>query len=377
MPAAFAKRHLEALRWSFQRARVDRRGSLYETAGPGSSRVLFISHCHRISASQTYPFFSFRNEIAARFDARLAEIRIEAFEALAPQAIPRADVVCFQTWFDIEPARLRALIERIHQHCRPRRLIYLDSFAPTDLRLAEAIDSGVDLYLKKHLLRDRARYGKATRGETNLMDYYGRRYGLDFPETLHAIPDGFLAKLRVAPSFATAPYIMPRFSGGQRSAGRRPIDVHARLGVRGTDWYEAMRGESIEALAPLVGRKILTDFGINHRSYMRELGQSKICYSPFGYGEVAWRDYEAIVSGSLLLKPDMSHCETEPDVFLPGETYAPIAWDFCDAAETIDYYLEHEDERLAIVQRAFAKLETYFARGGEAFLDQMAAIFEP
>ena len=53
---------------------------------------------------------------------------------------------------------------------------------------------------------------------------------------------------------------------------------------------------------------------------MRELAQCGICFSPFGYGEVCWRDDEAVYSGALLINPGMSHMVTEPDVFVPGET---------------------------------------------------------
>ena len=39
---------------------------------------------------------------------------------------------------------------------------------------------------------------------------------------------------------------------------------------------------------------------------------SRICISPFGYGEICWRDFEAILCGCLVVKPDMSHVETNP-----------------------------------------------------------------
>ena len=54
--------------------------------------------------------------------------------------------------------------------------------------------------------------------------------------------------------------------------------------------------------------------------------------SPFGWGELCLRDYEAVLGGALLLKPDMSHLETWPDVFVPHDTYAPFDWDATDPA---------------------------------------------
>ena len=47
--------------------------------------------------------------------------------------------------------------------------------------------------------------------------------------------------------------------------------------------------------------------------------------SPFGYGEICFRDFEAVLSGALLLKPDCGHLETWPDIYGEG-TYVPLDW---------------------------------------------------
>jgi hypothetical protein len=80
--------------------------------------------------------------------------------------------------------------------------------------------------------------------------------------------------------------------------------------------------------------------------------RSKICVSPFGYGEICWRDFEAVCLGCLLIKPDMGHVRTAPDLFIPGVTYAPVRWDFSDLEEVCSHYLENEKERVQIAQRA-------------------------
>jgi hypothetical protein len=253
-------------------------------------------------------------------------------------------------------------------------VVYFDCSAPADLRLAEAIGNLADVYIKKHVFRDRSIYGTPTKGHTNLMEYYCSRYDIECQETLFPIPEGFLERLYVGPSFATADYLMPHFCSGRMQSSRKKIDVHARLGRKGCAWYEAMRKEALRALDGLRDMKVVTDFGVGRRQYLSELGASKICYSPFGYGEVAWRDYEAIAYGSLLLKPDMSHLETDPDLFIAGETYVPVRWDFSDVEEKIRYYLANDAERRSIVERAFAKLHRYFRSGG--FVDQHRAVFQ-
>ncbi len=64
------------------------------------------------------------------------------------------------------------------------KIVYMDSFAPTDLRLAAMLDPYIDVYVKKHVFRDRARYLEPTKGDTNLVDYYGKLYGLNHKRSL-------------------------------------------------------------------------------------------------------------------------------------------------------------------------------------------------
>jgi spore maturation protein CgeB len=95
------------------------------------------------------------------------------------------------------------------------------------------------------------------------------------------------------------------------------------------------------------------------RKFYQELYRSKLCFSPFGYGEICWRDYEAMMSGSLLIKPDVSHLVTEPDIFVQFETYVPVAWNFEDLAEKANYYLDHDIERARIAENAYQAIHKY------------------
>jgi spore maturation protein CgeB len=73
------------------------------------------------------------------------------------------------------------------------------------------------------------------------------------------------------------------------------------------------------------------------------------------------------------LKPDVSHLVTDPDVFVPGETYVPLAWDFSDLADKVDYYVRHEDERRAISENAYTVIHQYLTEG--RFADFAGRIF--
>ena len=73
--------------------------------------------------------------------------------------------------------------------------------------------------------------------------------------------------------------------------------------------------------------------------YMNVLSNSKICISPFGMGELCFRDYESILMNTIILKPDQSHVLSEPNVFDEGKTYIGCKLDWSDLQEKIDFIL--------------------------------------
>jgi len=97
---------------------------------------------------------------------------------------------------------------------------------------------------------------------------------------------------------------------------------------------------------------LVTGEVIPKRQYIKELKNSKTCVSPFGFGEVCYRDFEAISSGCLLIKPDMDHLETWPDVFLKNETYIPVKWDMSDLEEVLYKVLDSFNSYIEIINSA-------------------------
>lgn len=108
--------------------------------------------------------------------------------------------------------------------------------------------------------------------------------------------------------------------------------------------------------------KILAAKGVDfekiplHR-YFEELRKSQISISPFGVGEITLRDYESIICGAALLKPDMSHMETWPELFSSDassktQTYMPFRWDLSDLEEQIDALLKNPEKRYELAENA-------------------------
>jgi hypothetical protein len=333
-----------------------------------SQRLLLLSVDHRIPQSQLFPFHYYAATFRSRHDLDIRETVLQDYGR--PEHPQGATVVCFQTQFDISQEALSAHLDTIRRLNPGARIVYLDWFAPTDLRLAGMVAPLVDAYVTKHLLRYRARYDQPTFGDTTLMDYYGRAFDLPHQEQHFAVPPAFWDRLHLGPSFFTADFMLPVFDTGTRPQGKRPIDLHARIAVGGTPWYQGMRAGCAEAVERLQDVRSVTGTGIGHHHFLSELRASKLCFSPFGYGEVCWRDYEAVMTGAVLIKQDMRHVETDPDIFVAGETYVPVKWDLSDFEVQVRRHLNDEVARHRIAQTAFARLQDYAQK--RRFVDQMA-----
>ena len=79
--------------------------------------------------------------------------------------------------------------------------------------------------------------------------------------------------------------------------------------------------------------------------YYQTLKNTKFCISPFGWGEVAYRDFESIVYGNILVKPDMDHLITWPNFYKKNQTYVSFKWDCSDLKEVL-YFCENNYKQL-------------------------------
>jgi len=86
--------------------------------------------------------------------------------------------------------------------------------------------------------------------------------------------------------------------------------------------------------------------------YYRRTSDSKIILAPYGYGEMAPRDIEAAMFGSILIKPNMDYIETAPNIFEDGVTYIACKHDFSDLEEKIELILGNYKDYLYIVDNA-------------------------
>jgi hypothetical protein len=290
----------------------------------------------------------------------------------------RNSVLVMVRWF-LKPDRVDLeLMERLRE--KYRRIVFFHDDAGGGIPRAQVLPY-VDLFYQKALFRDRALYLRSLYGKELFSDYAHSEYGVEDPHPIEREPvrdPSQLEKLRLSWNIGIGqfpkhkyrqrlavalarlvdlrlvkPFHSPvkRFDAESLIDGKdRDIPVHARLGLVSQPSLAHHRKLILEKIED--DPRFLTG-EVGQRQYNSELPRSKVVLSPFGWGELCFRDFEAVLSGGLLLKPDMSHLETWPDVFVDGETYVGFSWTAGDLLEKAGEILENEDKRRYIAKNAY------------------------
>ena len=205
---------------------------------------------------------------------------------------------------------------------------------------------------KSQVYREKSLYQKRLYGNRLFSDYYHREFGIqDSVATVEddsILSDEELKKIRVSWNIGYArcfhfygeyltklyravgvPWILNLRPKIHHAKKFRRNGIYARMGAsfpRQTIAYQREKLLELLGKQPRVSRNI----------YYREMKQSKIVVSPFGWGEINNRDFECFIYGCLLVKPSVNHLETFPKHFCDGETYLSYKWDMSDMAEVLE-----------------------------------------
>ena len=218
----------------------------------------------------------------------------------------------------------------------------------------------VDLFLKRQHLKKKELYADKTYANTHsewLVGEKSRRVPVAAIDQLHKIRVGWNCGFEdFSPSRKFAKiaswYGITRSPKSTPPAQGRPILAGFRGALGGSRRHH--RQLAIDALEACDLGDIRTRGRLSRRKYLKELELSQTALSPFGFGEPCYRDFEAVLAGAVLVKPDMGHLETYPHVYSPYETYVPVRWDFSDLAERLEDVLKNQELALRLASKAQA-----------------------
>lgn len=249
----------------------------------------------------------------------------------------------------------------------------------------------VDKYLKKQVFSSFDNYRRRLCGRHLFTEYYHNKFSVNDERSFTRLPlpdEADTTKIEVAWNIGAGAYpihpfyqkisvalvrllgkkgIYWRYSTpairSRKSNMQKSTFVHAHFGAKkGRPTVDFQR----ELFFKLIEDKTEFRCGqISKKKYDENMSKAMIALSPFGWGEVCFRDFEAILHGSTLMKPDMSHLETWPDIYEPYETYIPVSWDGDDIVPKAREYLSKPRECARMAENAWS-----------AWMDSLAGIEE-
>lgn len=266
------------------------------------------------------------------------------------------------------------------------RIYFLDDNDGADSTHFEFIEF-LDGYYKTNLLFDTDIYRRKIYRRQVFSDYYHRKYGVkDEDEIYRDSVQDFeqIKKLKPAFNLGCGIYPKPVARSFARICGKTTSRIHQFQLMQ--PYFRFRHKKLIDELSKPVEyknkvQKVSARFKYNSypksigyqrflfenlikereqfltgyiplQDYLKELKSVFATLSPFGYGEVCFRDFEAIINGSLLLKPDMSHIKTYPDIYRPYETYIPLKWDGSDLLDQVDQILSDPSKYEPVIENS-------------------------
>jgi hypothetical protein len=247
------------------------------------------------------------------------------------------------------------------------KIIYFEDSASPRRVIVNAIDY-VDIYYKKAMPKDISQYKIECYAETAFGDYYHRNFNIDDAKPIISKPltDEQIGKIKISWNIGIGPYPKTRIKravcnhlikreyllllslllGHPKKYKAKKIRNNLICAMR----FRYNRGDSevldfqrkffVEAAQK---KSEFFSFGkVSLNDYNKELRDSKMTFSPFGFGEICFRDFEAIINHSLLIKPNMDHISTWPDVYINNKTYIPVSWDGSDFFEKIEWWRQSD-----------------------------------
>ena len=149
-------------------------------------------------------------------------------------------------------------------------------------------------------------------------------------------------------------YLLPHYRDIQTINSNKNRDICAIFqGVHNESYDHKVRNDLLytnhrnglwKQLEPLKNKYDIVTGRRPFDEYIKTLSESKICLSPFGMGELGFRDFEAMKYGTIILKPSHKLVDSVPNMMIDDETFIACNYDWSDLEEKIDYVLSNFDE---------------------------------
>ena len=111
------------------------------------------------------------------------------------------------------------------------------------------------------------------------------------------------------------------------------------------------------------------------KQYIKECVYVCATLSPYGWGEVCYREFEATICGTAFMTSDMSNIETWPNIYHDGETYLSYDLDFKKLNHNLEKLINDINLRKKLVNNSRDILkDCHSSTGKDYFLKKIQEI---
>jgi len=327
---------------------------------PGSTKALLLSSSGN-SHGLLYPLHYYRRELADEFLFFFKEIisddlnekrkSLESFDG---------DVVFISMPLRIDGqiTSKKTVLEFFQSltSLKKFKLIYFD-VSDSAISPYFGILPYVDLFLMPFIFKEKNNYSKHFLGGNMFADFMLKQYELKptaeneyFDELFYSRPaDSQIEKIVISWNWIFWKRMVKTFQNQNFCClenTNRNMDISCRFHPY-SGWCQVHRMDVYKKLKSLSSSfAVETSIDkVNILQYYKELANSKISFSPFGYGEICPKDFEAVMKGALLVKPSVEHLKTFPELHFPYKTYVPVEWDLSNMISTLQNILKSSENR--------------------------------
>jgi hypothetical protein len=203
-----------------------------------------------------------------------------------------------------------------------------------------------------------------------------------FPDPVHTrtvIPEDCMQKLECGFTYGSYDHLRSIFSNSvppdNTSLRLTDVSFAGTVNYGAAEIINIHRKQAAANILQMKSLKVNVTEGrlLNYQSYVRSLMASKICVSPWGLGEACYRDFEAILCGCVLVKPDSSFVKSAPDIYQNNITYVPCKADFSDIENVCNTICSNWNNYLELRTNAYELVKAECS--DEAVAKRMNAIF--
>ena len=254
-------------------------------------------------------------------------------------------------------------------------VILFDSYDITHLPIPiakEVAKPEVKAYLRSSTFRDAAVYFRQAQGGSYYNHVLSSNMNGLSPDVSHRSSDEYLDE--VIKKIVVCNPVLPamtskhlEFIDGQPPVLDRPLDVLFN-DWEGVDTQIKLLKRQAYGLNSTMMRELFPeeipstpDYGIHYILYLASLSNTKILVSPWGPGGFSKIDFEALLCGVIVVKPECSNIRTLVDIYDPLHGYVQYCAPCCsDLRDVLIYILNNLDEYVGLAYDAQKVLRQYY-----------------